>query len=199
MCIRDRLHVIGNRAFISRTSTLLYVPSTFVTWWRTNYYTLHTDGASTRWHRNEASEQASPSTTSTDDQELLTSSTSSLVFCVRLSVSVRFRFLFPKSRFVSFCIRFQKSRFSFASSRIEIAIKDIFSTLMYVKRIFVWISLWLANIFDFLFNWLIITLFFLNYNSLQLSLRGSVMEVLVHVHVLVNAQWHYSCVYRRCH
>ena len=28
------LHVIGNRAFSSRQSTLLYVSSTFVSWWR---------------------------------------------------------------------------------------------------------------------------------------------------------------------
>ena len=49
-----------------------------------------------------------------------------------MSVSVRFSFLFRKSRFVLFCIRFQTSRFSFASSLIERVIKDIFSTLMYV-------------------------------------------------------------------
>ena len=45
----------------------------------------------------------------------------------------------------------------------------------------------------------VIALFFLIHNSLQRSLRGSVMEMLVHVHVLVNAQYHCSCVYRRSH
>ena len=44
------------------------------------------------------------------------------------------------------------------------------------------VSLWLF------FFYVIITLFVLIHNSLQLSLRGSVMEILVHVHVLVNAQ-----------
>ena len=135
-------------------SALLYVSSTFVSWWREqNDYTLRIDGARTRWHRNEASELESSSTTSTDDQELLTSSTSSLVFFVRLSVSVWFSFLFRKPRFVLFCIRFQTSRFSFASSLIEES-SDILSTLLYVcvKRNICW-NLWLVNILDFVFYW----------------------------------------------
>ena len=45
----------------------------------------------------------------------------------------------------------------------------------------------------------VIITFFLIHNSLQLSLRGSFMERLVHVHVLVNAQQHCSCEYRRAH
>jgi len=68
--------------------------------------------------------------------------------------------------------------------------KDIFSTLMYVcvKRniclnLCGWQIYWILFFID-----VIITLFFLIHNSLQLSLRGSVMEMLVHVHVLVNAQ-----------
>ena len=50
------------------------------------------------------------------------------------------------------------------------------------------LNLWLANILDFFFIDVIITLFFLIHNSLQLSLWGSVMEMLAHVHILVNAQ-----------
>ena len=66
---------------------------------------------------------------------------------------------------------------------------DIFSTLMYVcvKRhiclnLCGWQIYWISFFID------IIITFFLIHNSLQLSLRGSVMEMLVHVHVLVNAQ-----------
>ena len=54
------------------------------------------------------------------------------------------------------------------------------------KTYYLFESLWLANILDLLFFNLIIALFFSD--SLQLSLRGSVMEMLVHIHVLVNAQ-----------
>ena len=110
--------------------------------------------STTRWHRNEASEQASSSTTSTDDLELQTSSTSSLVFCARLSASVWFRFLFRKSRLVLFCIRFQKSRFSFASSLIERVMKDIFRALTYVcvKRN-ICLNIWFAYLLDFVLYW----------------------------------------------
>ena len=104
--------------------------------------------------------------------------------------SVSFSFLFRKSRFVLSCIRSQKPRFSFASSLIERFIKDIFSTLMYVcvKRnirlnLCGWQIYWILFYID-----VVITLFFLIHKSLQLSLRGSVMEMLLHVHVLVNAQ-----------
>ena len=46
-----------------------------------------------------------------------------------------------------------------------------------------WQIYWILLFID-----VIVTLFFLIHNSLQLSLRGSVKEMLVHVHVLVNAQ-----------
>ena len=97
--------------------------------------------------------------------------------------------MFRKSRFVLFFIRFHKSGFSFASSLIERVIKDIFSTLMYVcvKRN-ICLNLWLANILDLFFVDVIITLFFSDVQFIALSLRGSVKEMLVHVHVLVNAQ-----------
>ena len=86
------------------------------------------------------------------------------------------QFSFSEVKSCLFCIRFQMSRFSFASALIERVIKDIYGTLMYicVKRniglnICGWQIYWLFCI-D-----VIIKSFFLIHSSLQLSLRGSVM------------------------
>ena len=76
------LHVIGNRAFSSRTKHIALCFFYIRELVKENKLTTHY--ISIERQLAEASEQASSSSTSTDDQELLTSSTSSLVFCVFL-------------------------------------------------------------------------------------------------------------------
>ena len=75
------LHVIGNRSFSSRTKHIalrfVYIHELV----KENKITAHYIGT-------KHLKKTSSSTTSTDDHMLQTSSTSSLVFCVRLSVCV---------------------------------------------------------------------------------------------------------------
>ena len=81
------LHVIGNRAFNSRTKhialSFFYIRELAKENEITKHYIL-----TERQLADVGTKQSSSSTTFTSDQELLTSSTSLLAFCVRLSVSV---------------------------------------------------------------------------------------------------------------
>ena len=109
------------------------------------------------------------------------------MFCVRLSDSV---FCFGSQDLFCYVFDFKGQSFSFASSLIERVIKNVFSALTNVcaelnicLNLCGWQIYWILFFID-----VMITLLFVIHNSMQLSLRGSVMELLVHVHVLVNAQ-----------
>ena len=143
-------------------STLLYVSSTFVSWWRRTKL-LH---ITYRRSVNSLTSERSIWRSIVLNNFYRWSRASNFIDVIvgvlcSFVCSVSFSFLFRKSRFVLSCIRSQKPRFSFASSLIERFIKDIFSTLMYVcvKRN-VCLNLWLANMLYFVFIDVVITLFF---------------------------------------
>ena len=131
------LHVIGNRAFSSRQSTLLYVSSTFGSWWRRTKL-LH---ITYRRSVNSLASERRIWTSIVFNNFYRWSRASNfidvIVGVLCFSVSVWSSFSVSQVKICFVCIRFQKSRFSFASSLIERVIKGILSTLMYVcvKRI----------------------------------------------------------------